>query len=92
MNIVLRHRRTGRYYNRAGRWVRRADNALVFDDVCAARDYSKNHQLDEALPVQRLAPYMMALLRQPGSNALKGWARRRGAYWYLSRATRFSDN
>ena len=65
MKIVLRHNRTGRYYNSPGNWVRRADNALTFDDILAAREFSRLNHLDDTQPVQRLAPYLMALLRKP---------------------------
>ncbi len=91
MNIVLRHRQTGRYFNAHGRWVRRADNALVFDDLFAARAFSRKHHLANVQPVQRLAPYLMALLRSPSTASLDAWARRRTA-WYVARAVRFSHN
>jgi hypothetical protein len=91
MNIVLRNRFTGRYYNGQGRWVRRADNALVFNDLYAARAFSRKHHLAGVQPVQRFAPYMMALLRRPSHSSLEFWRGPRAAS-YMARAIRFSHN
>lgn len=62
MKYVLRHQLTGRYLSRPGLWVRRMDEAMSFDDVGEAREFSQAHQLDEARPVQLLMPYLMSLL------------------------------
>jgi len=64
---------------------------LSFEEVGAAREFSRKHRLDDAQPVQRLAPYMMSLLSRPAPQ-LAEWAKRRGAYWYLSRVARFTEN
>lgn len=63
MKIVLIDSVTGRYYHGPGQWVRRADNARTFDDLSAAVHFSRVHALLTAEPVQRLAPYVMQLLR-----------------------------
>jgi hypothetical protein len=91
MKIVLRHRLTGRYYSSAGRWVRRADNALTFEEMGAAREFLRVRNLDNAQPVQRLAPYMMSLLGPSGVRPAER-TKRHGAYWYLARLTRFIEN
>ena len=91
MKIVLRHKATGRYYCARGCWVRRADNALAFDDVRAARQFSRKNHLVQVQPVQRLAPYVAALLR----HALERPAlslNARTTLWLTSRPMRFSEN
>jgi len=92
MKIVLRHKKTGRYYNGPGQWVRRADNALAFDDLLAAREFSRMNHLEQAQPVQRLAPYMMALLQKPARPLWDVWRRGEGSTWYAARSGRFSVN
>jgi len=79
MNIVLRHKVSGLYYQAAGRWVRRADNARVFENARAARLFSRSQHLLEAQAVPRLAPYLMHMLRRPQPNVWKtmnqrGWS------------------
>jgi hypothetical protein len=64
MKIVLRHQVTGRYLAPLGRWVRRADNALAFDDMTSAFDFSQSNRVDDAQPVWRFAPYLRELLAQ----------------------------
>lgn len=91
MKIVLRHKVTGRYYHGPGLWVRRADNALAFDDMPAAQEFTRAHQLGSAQPVQRLAPYLMSLLRTHRRSALRNWCDR-GASFYLLRSARFWEN
>ncbi len=92
MKIVLRHNLTGRYYNSPGEWVRRSDNALVFDDVSSASDFSRLNHLDGAQPVPRLAPYLMALLRQPNRPVLDCWLRRFSFNGCAVQGTRFFQN
>ena len=62
MKYVLRHQSNGCYLQRPGVWVRRMDQAMSFDDVTEAREFSQAYQLDEARPVQLLMPYLMSLL------------------------------
>ena len=64
MKVVLRHQITGRYYRSPGTWVRRADNALAFEDAATAFQFCRLHQVVEAQPVHRLAPYLMPLLKR----------------------------
>lgn len=64
MKVVLRHQFTGRYYSASGAWVRRSDNAMIFDDAASANDYQRSHQLDGTQAVYRLAPYLMPLLQE----------------------------
>lgn len=92
MKIVLRHKMTGRYYNAPGRWVRRADNALAFDDVVTAREFSRVNHLDETQPVQRLAPYMMALLQKRRRTIWDVWNNGRISEWFVTQAGRLSRN
>lgn len=75
MKVVLRHINTGRYYQSPGQWVRRADNARAFDDVGAAREFSRSNHLILSLPVFRLAPYLMPLLNQPQATIWDQWMR-----------------
>jgi len=91
MKIVLRHKTTGRYYDASGQWVRRADNALAFDDLSAAHEFTRIHHIQCTQAVQRLAPYMAALLRSPRRPMWDLWMRRR-SLWYAARAGRFSHN
>ena len=88
MKIVIRHKVTGRYYNAPGKWVRRADNALTFDDVLAAREFTRANHLEQTQPVQRLAPYLMGLLSNPQPSFWDEWQRQRTSGWY-SRMNRF---
>jgi len=76
MKIVLRHRVTGRYYHSPGKWVRRADNALSFEDMSSARAFTRNHHLHSVQAVPRLAPYLMPLLQRPRRIMLDAWAHR----------------
>jgi hypothetical protein len=91
MKIVLRHKLSGRYYNAPGRWVRRADNALTFDDVVTAREFSRVNHLEGTQPVQRLAPYMMALL-QKRRRIWDVWNGGRVSEWFVEHAGRLSRN
>jgi hypothetical protein len=92
MKIVLRHISTGRYYQSPGKWVRRADNALAFDEVGAAWDFSRLHHLAETQPVHRLAPYLIPLLQRPGSAAWESWLRARANQWHTERSRKFGRN
>jgi hypothetical protein len=75
MKIVLINKVTGRYYHGPGQWVRRSDNALTFEDASAARQFSRTHHLSNALPVERLAPYVRDLLRRPCLTLWMVWNR-----------------
>jgi len=75
MKVVLRHINTGRYYQSPGQWVRRADNARAFDDVGAAREFSRHNHVLLSEPVFRLAPYLMPLLLQPQPTIWAQWTR-----------------
>ena len=92
MKIVLRHRVTGRYYSAPGKWVRRADNALSFDHVDAAREFSESHHLKSAQPVRRLAPYVMGLLQGPSAPLWAMIGMQRAPVWDFQRRARFFRN
>ena len=64
MKVVLRHQFTGRYYSASGAWVRRSDNAMIFDDALSANNYQRSHHIDGTQAVYRLAPYLMPLLQE----------------------------
>ena len=72
MKYVLRHQLTGRYLSRPGLWVRRMDEAMSFDDVGEAREFSQAYQLEEAQPVQLLMPYLMSLLAATPDSVAPG--------------------
>jgi hypothetical protein len=82
MKIVLINKLTGRYYNAPGHWVRRADNALTFKNLSAAKQFSRAHHLNDTRPVERLAPYLMELLHRSSEafwmdcsrGHITGWA------------------
>jgi hypothetical protein len=63
MKYVLRNKETGRYLKRLGLWVTRLEEAMTFGDMVEAREYCQAHRLENAQPIQRLMPYLMALLR-----------------------------
>ena len=92
MKVVLRHKATGRYYQSPGKWVRRSDNALTFDEVGAAREFSLANSLDDAQPVHRLAPYLLPLLLKPRRAMWAEWLRTRASQWYEEHANRFGQN
>jgi hypothetical protein len=92
MKIVLRHTVTRRYYQAPGKWVRRADNALAFEDFAAAIEFSRLKRLSRARPVQRLAPYLMPLLHSDAPNVWATWARDGGTDWYAEQLSRFNRN
>ena len=89
MKVVLRHQLTGRYYRSPGNWVRRADNALAFDDAPTALQFCELHDLPEARPVYRLAPYLMTLLKHSDRSM---WTYTRGYRWNPQRDERFVRN
>ena len=91
MKVVLRHTVTRRYYQAPGKWVRRADNALAFEDFGTAIEFSRLKRLSRTRPVQRLAPYLMPLLLRD-STIWDTWARRGSADWYAERLTKFHRN
>ena len=92
MKIVLRHRVTGRYYSESGKWVRRADNALAFDHVDAAREFCESHQLQrKTQPVHRLAPYVMGLL-QRRTTCAQAVVIQGSPLWDFERRARFFRN
>jgi phosphoserine phosphatase len=92
MKIVLRHKTTGRYYREPGKWVRRADNALAFDAVEAARQYLSSHGIEETQAVLRLAPYLMPLLQVPQAKTWESWLHSSSGQWYADRVNRFGRN
>ena len=75
MKIVLINKVTGRYYHGPGQWVRRSDNALAFEDVSTAKQFSRAHHLSNTLPVERLAPYVRELLQRPRLAFWMTWIR-----------------
>lgn len=77
MKVVLCHQSTGRYYQSPGQWVRRADNALTFEDLRAASQFSQDHHLQQATPVYRLAPYLMPLLQDDNDSVWQTWSFKR---------------
>lgn len=89
MKIVLRHQSTGRYYQSPGQWVRRADNALTFEDAGTAVQFCRLHSIGEARPVHRLAPYLMTLLK---SSERSFWTANRDNRWHPKRTERFILN
>ena len=92
MKIVLRHRVTGHYYSDAGKWVRRADNALVFDDLETAREFSRTNHLEQTQPVHRLAPYVMGLLHRQDPARWQLVVPRYAPIWDFERRARFFRN
>ncbi len=92
MKVVLRHIITGRYYQSPRQWVRRADNALAFEDFCGAREFSKLNGLFSTRPVQRLAPYLMPLLHRRPATIWDTWRRSRASEWYSEKANKFFRN
>ena len=64
MKVVLRNQFTGRYYSASGAWVRRSDNAMIFEDAVSANNYQRSHQIDGTQAVYRLAPFLMPLLQE----------------------------
>ena len=62
MKYVLRNKETGRYLKRLGLWVTRLEEAMTFGDMVEAREFCQAHRLENAQPIQRLMPYLMALL------------------------------
>jgi hypothetical protein len=89
MKVVLRHQITGRYYRSPGTWVRRADNALAFEDAAMALQYCRMHQLAEVQPVHRLAPYLMPLLSRSDRSI---WTHVRRNQLHPKRTERFVQN
>jgi hypothetical protein len=96
MKVVLRNQQTGRYYSAAGDWVRRADNALAFDDALSAQDYLRVNCIDGTQPVYRLAPYLIPLLHAHDSQRRHSiwefWTESRISRWYFERAQQFDRN
>ncbi len=92
MEVVLIHLSTGRYYQSPGKWVRRADNALAFDELCTARAFSKAHDLIETQPVHRLAPYLIPLLDRDSRAVWAMWVRARASQWHSERSRKFGCN
>ena len=90
MKIVLRHTSTGRYYRAPGEWVRRADNALAFDDLNSAQQFVQAHHLNQTQTVYRLAPYLIPLLHQTEPSFWKGFAQ--GGRDQASASNPFSRN
>jgi hypothetical protein len=72
MKYVLRNSTTGRYLKRAGEWVLGIDEAMNFDDAGEAREFSQAYRLDDAQPVQLLAPYLLSLLGVTSGTATNG--------------------
>jgi hypothetical protein len=94
MKVVLRHQATGRYYQAPGKWVRRADNALAFEDAISAQNFLRVQCIARAQAVYRLAPYLMALLheRAHSISIRQTWPRAQTSRWYFVRAEKFERN
>ena len=69
MKYVLKNTVTGRYLKRQGQWVRRMGEAMTFEDLGEVREYCQAWGLRDVQPVQRLMPYLLALLRQAATRA-----------------------
>ncbi len=91
MKVVLRHKITGRYYQSPDQWVRRADNALAFEDFCADREFSKLNGHFRTRTVKRLAPYLMPLLHRR-ATIWDAWRRSRTSDWCTEQGSKFSRN
>jgi len=91
MKIVLMNKVTGRYYHAPGHWVRRADNALTFKNISAARQFTRLNRLNDTEPVERLAPLMSELLRSSSGAFWKSWNRGHVTRWaeWCSSAPRY---
>jgi hypothetical protein len=48
------------------------DEAMNFDDAGEAREFSQAYRLDDAQPVQLLAPYLLSLLGVTSGTATNG--------------------
>jgi hypothetical protein len=92
MKVVLRHKVSGQYYCAPGKWVRRADNALVFESVIAAREFSRVRRLGNTHAVFRLAPFLMPLLHERQQSMWEAWTQARTNRWYLDHAGKFLRN
>ena len=92
MSIVLRHKVSGLYFQAGGKWVRCADNALVFESARVARRYSRQNHLIGAQAVPRLAPYLLSMLRGPQPDIWASWSRAAASGWYAKKAAQFSHN
>jgi DNA-directed RNA polymerase len=92
MKVVLCHTVTRRYYQAPGKWVRRADNAMSFEDFGTAIEFSRQNRLSRARPVQRLAPYLMPLLHRPQPIVWQSWMRGDYAGWYSKELAKLSWN
>lgn len=96
MKVVLRHQATGRYYSAPGKWVRRADNALAFENAVAACDFVRSHQIPETQAVYRLAPYLIPLLHarqcERVASLREGWTAARISQWYCDQTKKFLLN
>jgi hypothetical protein len=96
MKVVLRHQTSGRYYAASGEWVRRADNALAFDDAATAQDFLRTNRILRTRPVYRLAPYLIPLLqaheREHSRSIWESWTESRISRWYFERAQEFERN
>ncbi|HWN96841.1 MAG TPA: hypothetical protein VNT99_17565 [Methylomirabilota bacterium] len=91
MKVVLRHNLTGRYYRAPSDWVRRADNALAFEDLPAAKEFLRTHHLDKIQTVYRLAPFLMPLLH-PQLSIWETWMHARRNRWNEENINRFMRN
>ena len=72
MKYVLRNITTGHYLKQAGVWVLGMDEAMNFDDATEAREFSQAYRLENAQPVQLLAPYLSSLLTVGSGTPLSG--------------------
>ena len=92
MKVVLCHQSTGRYYQSPGQWVRRADNALAFEDINTALQFSRDNHLDTTIPVHRLAPYVMWLLKDERRPRWQGWTHDRSLRWHAAQVAKSARN
>jgi len=92
MKVVLRHKKTGHYYHAPGEWVRRADNALTFENVHAAKEFCRQEHLLEVQAVQRLAPYLMSLMEDRPQSMRGDWSDLRTIHGRAEDMSRFLRN
>ena len=92
MKFVLRHKKTGRYYHSPGKWVRRADNALAFENAHAAQEFCRRKHLLEVQPVQRLAPYLMSLIGKRRQSVWESWVSERSGHRAPEPISKFNRN
>ena len=69
VRIVLREKKTGRYYRDRDQWVSNAYDALTFQNILEAEEFCRHHALSDLQLIQQSGFFFRSLKYRPAPVA-----------------------